>query len=147
MASAAFEKLKTLSGKWKAITSEGKNAFLTFEVVSGGTAIMERFEDEGSQRYTDMITMYHMDRGQLALKHYCGANNQPRMNLSGISPDGRTLTFDFVSATNLANPEDAHVSKALYHFHADQSFTTVWTWRKSGEDTVFEVLHFKRLNE
>lgn len=144
-ASTAFEKMKTLVGKWHGTTNEGKNVSLMYELVSGGTVLMERFVDESTPQYSNLITLYHMDLGEFVLKHYCGANNQPRMDLSEVSPDGKTLKFDFVSATNLADLDDQHMYKVVYRLHDDQRFTTEWTLRKSGQDVFTEVVQFERV--
>ena len=48
-----------------------------------------------------MITMFHMDGSRLLMTHYRGAGNQPRMT-GTLSPDGKSVTFDFLDATNLS---------------------------------------------
>ena len=142
---AAFEKLKTLVGTWQGRTDEGKDVSVVYELVSGGTVLMERFVDDSAPQYSNLITMYHMDLGDLALKHYCGAENQPRMNLSQASADGSTLRFDFAEATNLADVNDKHMYMVEYRFADDGRFTTEWTLRESGRDVYAEVVEFERV--
>ena len=42
-AAQAFEKLKELAGRWQATTAKGKVS-TTFELTSGGSAVLERME-------------------------------------------------------------------------------------------------------
>src|SRR5215470_11959827 len=74
-ADLAFEKLKTLVGRWEAQTDKGP-AVATYQLISGGTVLLERVEMGGDH---DMITAYYVDRNRLLLTHYCAAGNQPRM--------------------------------------------------------------------
>ncbi len=143
-AEQAFEKMKTLVGTWEATTEEGKKAILTYELVSGHTTLLERFVDEGSHQFTDLITMYHMDGDHLMLTHYCGANNQPRMHAESISPGLKSLTFSFFDATNLSSPDQAHMYKVTYKFHDKVHFTTEWTLREDQKEKFVEVLRFER---
>ena len=55
-----------------------------------------------------MTTMYHADKGEFMLTHYCALGNQPRMHAAMPKGDAKTLPFNFVDATNLATRTDAH---------------------------------------
>ncbi|MHB8525778.1 MAG: hypothetical protein ACYDD2_06425, partial [Candidatus Acidiferrales bacterium] len=57
----AFATLKTLAGRWKATTAKGK-ASATYQLVSGGTAVLERMKMAGEQ---EMITVYYLDGNRL----------------------------------------------------------------------------------
>jgi hypothetical protein len=138
-----FEKMKSLAGKWEATTEKGKKATLAFEVVANGTAVLERFLDEGANPYGSMVTLYHLDGSDLVLTHYCIANNQPRMRAHSITDDG--IAFQFVSATNLPNPNAGHMYKASYRFHNADEFSTEWTFRQNGQDKFTEALRFRRV--
>src|SRR5262245_18094678 len=72
---AAFDRLKTLVGEWEA-TGDAAPAHLTYELVAGGTALLER---EREANRPTMLTLYHRDGDRLLLTHYCMAGNQPRM--------------------------------------------------------------------
>jgi hypothetical protein len=138
-----FEKMKSLAGKWEATAEKGKRATLAFEVVANGTAVLERFLDEGANPYGSMVTLYHLDGGDLVLTHYCIANNQPRMRAETITADA--IRFHFTGATNLSSPDAGHMYKAHYQFHGPDEFTTEWTFRQKGEDKFTEVLRFRRV--
>ena len=58
-----------------------------------------------------MVSMIHLDGpNRLLMTHYCGAGNQPRMQAS-VSPDGKTITFNYVDATNLSAPDAGHMQR------------------------------------
>jgi hypothetical protein len=142
-ATLAFEKMKSLVRRWEAVTPEGKKVGVVYELVSGGAALLERFLAEGPED-TEMVTLYHLDGPQFMLTHYCMANNQPRMRARPYDPASRTIAFEFLDATNLADPNAGHMRRAIYQFLDDGSFTTEWTFRKDGKDAFTEALHFKR---
>src|SRR5579872_2208685 len=74
-AAAAFARLQTLVGDWEADTDMGK-ARLHYELIAGGTALVERFSAE---KMPSMLTVFHFNGDRLMLTHYCEAGNQPRM--------------------------------------------------------------------
>ena len=53
-AALVFEKLKTLVGRWVATTEKGK-VTTTYELISGGSALLERME---IPRMGNMFTVY-----------------------------------------------------------------------------------------
>jgi len=93
-AQRAFEKLKTLTGTWEGTGPDGKTMQITYRVTSGGSALLSEISPDDA-----MITMFHLDGDRLMMTHYCGAGNQPRMK-GTLSPDGKTVAFEFVDATN-----------------------------------------------
>ena len=82
-AAAAFARLKTLEGEWEAETEMGK-AHLSYELIGGGTALVERFS---SEKMPAMLTVYHFNGDRLMLTHYCEAGNQPRMQAGPFNPE------------------------------------------------------------
>jgi len=74
-AAAMFARIKSLAGQWEAQVNGGK-AEITYEVIAGGSAVMERESAEGMP---PMLTVYYLDGNRLLLTHYCMAGNQPRM--------------------------------------------------------------------
>jgi len=77
-ANAGFEKLKTLIGQWEATTPSGTHGTVKYELVSDGSAILERIGGD-EHAAMDMVTVYHPDGARLVMTHYCSAGNQPRM--------------------------------------------------------------------
>src|SRR5947209_1905653 len=102
-----FDKLKTLLGSWD--SDNPKRPFqVKFRLSSNGTAIVSDMDAAPD----NMVTIYHLDDGRLMMTHYCAAGNQPRM-VGKISPDGKTLEFDFLDATNLNSTPDGHMHREV----------------------------------
>jgi hypothetical protein len=135
--SGGFDSLKGLAGQWQLEDPGGKQQIVTWKVVSGGSAVMESLQEES------MITMYHVDKGHLMLTHYCAAQNQPRM-LGTVSDDGKTFTFDFLDATNLASLNDGHMHKMVLTIQDKDHFTEQWVFSKDGKNDEHGVFQFTR---
>jgi hypothetical protein len=127
-ASAAFSKLKALAGHWEATTSKGK-ASATYQLVSGGTALLENTSMPGE---TEMISVYYLDGDRLLLTHYCEAGNQPRLQADGIDA-ANAIDFRFVDATNLANPGVGHMHHVVIKFQGANEVAQDWTFYKDGK--------------
>jgi len=80
--------------------------------------------------------MYYVDGDRLLMTHFCPSNNQPRMKAT-ISPDGKSVTFDFIDATNLASPQTGHMHKVVYVFGDADHYSEDWTWKHAESDTHF----------
>ena len=81
----------------------------------------------------DMISMIHLDGpNRLLLTHYCGAGNQPRMQ-ADISPDGKTITFNYVDATNLSSPDAGHMTRMVLTMLDDNHHTEEWIFNDHGK--------------
>jgi hypothetical protein len=140
---AAFEQLKSLAGHWETETSNREKATLDLELTSGGTAVIEKARVSDAGKTVEMITLYYLDGDQLKLTHYCMAGNQPTMHAT-YSPDTKTLTFDFDSATNLKSPNDGHMHHAVYTFIDNEHFKTAWTFQKNQKDAFTEDVTYVR---
>ena len=134
---ASFESLKALAGQWETKDPSGKMQIITWKVVSGGSVLMEAMEEES------MVTMYHVDNNRLLLTHYCSAQNQPRMQAT-VSDDGKTFTFDFMDATNLASPNDGHMRKLVLTIQDKDNFTEQWFFAQKGKDLDHGVFQLTR---
>ena len=86
--------------------------------------------------------MIHLDRDRLMLTHYCTAGNQPRM-ASHVSPDRKTITFDFIDATNLARPADGHMWRVVIAMIDANHHTETWIYLDHGRKTT-EVYDLRR---
>ena len=137
-----FEKLKSLTGEWQAKTKDGQPVKVTYKLVSNGSALVEMLsmgKGEG-----DMVTVYHLDGGDLMLTHYCSANNQPRMKALPASGEVKALTFSFLDATNLTAPDSGHMHRLVINFQDKDHMTQAWTWREYGKDAFTETFEYKR---
>ena len=89
VADPRFEFLKQLDGSWIGSLGEHGEGAFEFRVTAGGTAIEER-EMIGTPM--EMLTVYHMDGGDLVGTHYCMLGNQPQMRAAAKVVDN-SLSF------------------------------------------------------
>ena len=125
-AQKSFDKMKSLVGTWEGKMSDGQEVTMTYSLVSGGTALM------AAGVHDSMVTMYALDGNRLLLTHYCSMGNQPRMSAS-LSPDGKTLEFTFLDATNLSSPQAGHMHHAVFTFVDANHYTEEWTFTQDGQ--------------
>lgn len=124
--SPELERVKALAGRWEGTTfreSEGTTAaVVTYEVTSGGSAVIERLFP-GTPR--EMTTMYHDDsKGKLIAQHYCNAANQPRLSLME-SKDGR-MYFVLSPDSDLRADLEGHAHELTLTVGPDGSLTHDW---------------------
>jgi hypothetical protein len=139
----AFEKLKALVGHWETDKTNMNKGTLDVELTSGGTAVMEKFRMVEDGKPVEMITLYYLDGDQVRLTHYCMAGNQPTMR-GTYSPGSKTITFDFLGATNMKSADDGHMHHAVYTFIDNDHFKTTWTFQKNQKDTFTEDMTYVR---
>jgi hypothetical protein len=146
-AQKSFDKLKTLSGEWEArVTTDLPVATplddapmrVTLRTTSRGNALMHEMTSAGSP--DDPITMFYLDEGRLLLTHYCDAGNRPRME-GKISPDGKTLEFEFIDVAG--NNLHQHMHHAKFTFIDANHHTEDWTFM-SGDKTVHAHFDLQR---
>ena len=82
-----------------------------------------------------MISMFHMDNDRLLLTHYCSTGNQPRM-VASLSPDGKTMTFDFLDATNLSTPKTGHMNRVILNLVDANHHTEEWRFIQNEKEIV-----------
>ncbi len=128
-ASARFAQLQSLAGTWVGTGPNNLQLSVTYEIVSGGKAVMETRRPVGEP---DMVTLFYLDGDVLMLTHFCSDGNQPRMRASDAEHD--QLLFEFVDVTNLSDPHDGHMRGLLYIFDDADHLTQTWTWRQDGQE-------------
>lgn len=140
---AGLEKLKSLEGTWHGNNPQGNPVTVSYEVISGGTAVMETIA-EGTK--PGMVTIYHVDGDQLMLTHFCTMGNQPRMRANIPTGDLTSLEFKFVDVTNVSDHVSGHIRDLTVTFNNQDSITQVWTWRTEGKDVAgtFNLMRAKR---
>ena len=139
-AQKSFDKLKTLAGSWEA-TLDGKPMHVSLRVTSMGNALMHEMKGDGSP--DNPITMFHMAGDRLFLTHYCDAGNQPRM-VATISPNGKTITFDFVDATNLLSSQEGHMQQVVFNIIDADHHTEKWEFAMADGKQMGGLLDLKR---
>jgi hypothetical protein len=134
-AQKTFDELKSLDGSWQGKTPDGQPVEVDYRVTSNGSALMS--EIKGKE---DMISMFHLDGDRLLLTHYCGAGNQPRM-VASSSADGKTITFNFIDATNLATPDAGRMTRMVLSMPDANHHTEEWIYSDRGKEQteVFDL--------
>ena len=109
--SADFNRMKTLVGKWSAVSPMMGKMNTEFRLIAGDSVIEERFA-EGTPM--EMLSAYHDVNGKLTMTHYCMLRNQPRMKL--VKSTENSLTFDLAPTPGLNPAKDKHMHGATYTF-------------------------------
>lgn len=144
-AQAAFAKLKALAGEWEGNGADGSHSHLQYEVISGGSAVVERFVNDKMGSGNAMVTVYYLDGGRLLLQHYCMAKNQPRMLAESFNPASGELRFHFLDATGLASPSDGHMHNATFHFVDADHISEDWQFFENGKPKFTETMQLTRV--
>ncbi len=107
-AAAAFASIKKLQGEWRgpAMMKGMPPSHSIFRVTAGDSAVQETIFP-GTKM--EMVSVYHMDKGNLLMTHYCALGNQPRTKLNTRKSTADELVFDFDGGTNLNPRRDAHM--------------------------------------
>jgi len=141
----AFDAMKSsLAGEWEGVIStdmspELKKAMgadkanpqlhLTMRVTSRGNLLVHEFQEANTPldftKYDHPVTMIYVDNDQLNLIHYCDAGNRPHM-LAKLSPDGRTMDFDFVDLSG--SPKRGHMTHATFTLVDANHHIEEWTF-------------------
>ena len=110
--SAAFDRLRTLTGSWEGTFawSGGPNTSgkmgAQYYTTGNGSALVENLTEDGAPV---MTSVYHLDGADLRMTHFCAAQNQPRLKATAFDRDNSEITFSFVDITNLRSPTAGHV--------------------------------------
>jgi hypothetical protein len=115
---AGLAKMKKLAGTWVMADKDGKPTDKVVSVVrvtAGGSAIHETLFPGQPQ---EMLSVYHLDKGDLLMTHYCVLGNQPRMKADPASPSNQ-IRWKFAGGTNLDPAKDAHMHEATVTFVDD----------------------------
>src|SRR3989442_1101923 len=81
-----LERIKKLAGTWVEADKDGKptdKVVSVVKVTAGGSAVHETFFPGTPM---EMVSVYHADKGDLVMTHYCVLGNQPRMKADPKSP-------------------------------------------------------------
>jgi len=137
-ASAAFDKMKSLQGSWSGKASDGQAVQVSNRITSNGSALMSEISG-----HENMITIIHLDGDRLLLTHYCATGNQPRM-VGHISPDGKTVTFTFLDATNLLASQPGHMQRVVFNLVDSDHHSENWEFATADGKQMHEVFDLQR---
>ncbi len=140
---AAFEKVKSLEGKWQGQSTQGWKDTGQYRVIAGGSVVMHTsFDAHPGQT---MATMFHMDGDRLLLTHYCIARNQPRLVATTADASLREITFEYLDGTGLTNRDQGHMDKLVLKIPDANHYTAHWTWYQSGQESWMEEIGHTRV--
>jgi hypothetical protein len=129
---APFERLKTLAGEWSGNAvwdqggRKGRVPFrLSYRVTAGGKAVVETMF---TGTPGEMVTVYHLDGGDVVLVHYCTSGNQPRMRRKA-GPDPNDLDFECLGGTNMTEA-DSHMHSVRLTLVDAQHLRGTWSSKK-----------------
>ena len=109
--SPAFERMKSLAGKWSGESPQMGKMNTEFRLTAGGSVIEERF---AAGTPMEMLSTYYDVNGKLVMTHYCVLRNQPRMRLTKSTAE--SLTFELAPTPGLNPAKDKHMHAATYTF-------------------------------
>jgi hypothetical protein len=104
---------------------------VSLRVTSGGDALMHEMVPEGrsddpTHGDDDPITMLYIDGDRMMLTHYCDSGkNRPRM-VGRLSPDGKTVAFDFLDVSG--GTTYGHLHQAAFTIIDAGHHTEEWTY-------------------
>lgn len=129
-AQKSFDTLKGLAGNWEGKNNQGQTIRVSFRETAGGSALLSEIHGQGAE---NMVSMFHLDGDRLLMTHYCGAGNQPRMK-AVLAPDGKSVIFDFMDATNLASADAGHMHHVVFAMPDADHHTEEWTFLDHGKE-------------
>jgi hypothetical protein len=138
-AGTAFSRLKALVGDWDIESNRGK-AHSRFELIAGGSVLLEHFTEPGGQ---EMLTAYYLDGSRLVLTHYCLAGNQPQMVAEKFDRASGELDFAFAGGSNIS-PGTGHMHDAVFHLASNDHFDAKWDFVEAGRVKFSEEIHYTR---
>ena len=153
-AQKSFATMKSLAGEWEgpvnvpeAPQMSGAKMHLSLRVTSRGNVLVHEFQEAGTPldpaKYDHPVTMLYVDvdADRLTLVHYCDAGNRPRMT-GKISPDGKTLEFDFADLSG--SNKYGHMYHSVFTIIDANHHTEDWTYMMPGDKPVHAHFDLQR---
>ena len=128
----SFDVLKALVGEWQQVGMDGKGTVVSYELVAGGSALVERM-DPGTDHL--MVSVYHPDGAKVMMTHFCAEGNQPRMRGDG---DAKSMSFTMIDITNLPKPTDGHMEGLTLTFKDKDHLVQEWRHKTGDKVEVFK---------
>ena len=90
--------------------------------ITDKTALLETMSVEDNPM---MFTVYYLDGETAVANHYCSYGNQLKMRAElPLDPD--ILSFKFVAAENMKDPNDNHMTYIKFMFRDQDHFDAEW---------------------
>lgn len=117
-ANPIFEKVKKLVGTWVEADKDGKPTDKVVSVVkltANGSTVQETlFPGEKME----MLSIYHQDKNDVVMTHYCSLGNQPRLKADPKSSKNQ-IKWLFTGGSNLDPAKDMHMHESTVTFLDD----------------------------
>ena len=91
----------------------------------------------------EMMSVYHMDKSDLMMTHYCMLGNQPHMKADGKGATDK-VPFQFVSVGNANCDKDMFMHDVAYTFVDKDTLKAEWTMFHEGKAGGKVVIELKR---
>lgn len=146
LAKRAYADLSQLVGEWEGSYANGRSHQVSFELTANGSALMETWTMSPTRK---SLTMYTLDGDRLLATHYCPQGNQPTLVLTELDGDG-AYQFEFLSGTNLQDPQGSHQHALTIEIDSAQAFTRSEVYLRNAESTLDpsaegEVVRYRRV--
>jgi hypothetical protein len=139
--SKELQKIKGLVGTWVGEMDMGKGpqpVKIVYRVTAAGSVVMETF-NPGTPM--EMVTMYHDEKGKLAMTHYCMLGNQPKMSL--VKASDKKFALDLVKNSGIKE-EEPHMNALTIDFLAADRIKHTWGCCQGGDKITNMSVEFKR---
>lgn len=135
-----LDQLIPLVGEWEGTTGNGAQVRLTYTLVSGGSALMERLQPSNE---AEMITIYTAEGDHLRVTHYCSMGNQPEMETAAITVKAQKFSFELTSVKGMKKPDEGHMTSLVLTMVDKDHLTQEWTFLENGKKES-EVFRYTR---
>ena len=142
--SKEYERMKQLVGVWESTSNvgkEGQSVRVEYRLTAGGSAIVETLFPGTPE---EMISIYHDNKEELSMTHYCMLQNQPNMRLLNAGAD--RLDFIFVEGNGIDPEKDAHMHALTISFVDQDHIIQKWTLFEGGKETGVTRLDLSRVH-
>ncbi len=131
-----FEKVKKLEGTWES-TDKDHPCTVTYKVTSGGSAVAETMS---MPNHAEMLSVYHLEGGALAMTHYCMLGNQPHMKSDGSGKAGAVA----LKCADSKSCADKHMHALTITFVDADHLNHDWALYDGGKEQGVHSFHFSR---
>lgn len=125
-----LDPLVPLVGEWQGTGEGGAPVKLTYTLVSGGSALMERMQPSNE---AEMITIYTVEGDHLRVVHYCSMGNQPEMETAAINGKPQKFTFELTVVKGMKKPDEGHMTSLVLTMVDKDHLTQEWTFVENGK--------------
>ena len=130
---SSFDRIKSLSGEWEVTRGPGEHghhgATVIYKTTAAGSAVQETLFG-GTDH--EMITLFYVEDGKLALTHYCMLQNRPVMREEKTSNPAQ-IVLVCPKAENAKIEAEDHMHQVTYHFIDADHVKADWVLFKGGK--------------